>query len=80
MFPLKSVVETLRTLPPPDLEREYGLSPSDLTLFPDKLGKELCLVNVDTRPWKPSEDLTKETDVGWGRLNQFLYGKHSFEN
>lgn len=69
------IFDNLRNLPPVDLVKEYGLKPGDLTLYAKPLGKDICLVNVDNRVWSPSSGLDKQDDLGWGRLNQYLYGQ-----
>ncbi|PNS18469.1 hypothetical protein CAC42_6286 [Sphaceloma murrayae] len=48
-----TILSALRALGPPDLEKEYGLKSSDLTLYPEPLGRQICLVNVDNRTWSP---------------------------
>ena len=71
-----TVFDALRALPPIDLYTEYGLNESELTLYPEPLGKKICIVNVDTRDWNPAVDHEADLDSArWGWLNHYLYGK-----
>lgn len=73
--PLRTVFDTLRNLPPVDLYTEYGLDPAATNLYPEPLGKKICIVNIDTREWDVNEGLPKQSDLGWSWLNHYLYGK-----
>jgi len=41
--------------------------------FPNKLGKSLLILDVDTRAWT-RETLDKQEQMTWGRLNHYIYG------
>ncbi|KAF4549179.1 Hypothetical protein D9617_23g005940 [Elsinoe fawcettii] len=72
-----TVFDTLRSLPPIDLYREYGLRHNELSLYPHPLKTSVCLVDVDTREWRPHSfnDYNEISPLHWGYLNHYLYAK-----
>lgn len=74
--PAHNVFDAFRDLPPVDLYTEYGLNLTEANLYPKPLGKKLCIVNIDTRPWEIDRQLSNQTDLGWSWLNHYLYGNN----
>lgn len=71
-----SIFDVFRSLLPVDLLQEYGLNHNDLSLFPNPLREQICIVNSDTRKWSPQDhkDLTSLDILHWGYINHYLYG------
>jgi len=48
-------------------------------LYPEPLGKQVCILDVDTRPWRVADGLDggdeEQAQAAYGRLNHYLYGK-----
>ncbi|PNS16355.1 hypothetical protein CAC42_6462 [Sphaceloma murrayae] len=76
-FESSSIFDVLRSLPPVDLYQEYGLQHNELSLYPQPLREQICIVNTDTRKWSPEEHRNlKGMDVlHWGYLNHYLYAQ-----
>ncbi|KAF4549856.1 Hypothetical protein D9617_19g101610 [Elsinoe fawcettii] len=62
-----------------------SIGPEDITagmtnhLFPNKLGKDLVILDVDTRPWRV-ENTKDMSQLSWGRLNHYLYAQmHGYD-
>lgn len=72
--PAHNIFDVFRNLQPVDLYTEYGLNLTGTTLYPDPLGKKICIVNIDTRAWEIDRELSNQTDLGWSWLNHYLYG------
>ncbi|PSK33598.1 hypothetical protein B9Z65_7485 [Elsinoe australis] len=72
-----SIFDVFRSLPPVDLLQEYGLSHNDLSLFPNPLREQICIVNSDTRKWSPQDhkNLSSLDILHWGYINHYLYAK-----
>ncbi|KAF2223998.1 hypothetical protein BDZ85DRAFT_280617 [Elsinoe ampelina] len=69
------VFDVLRSLPPVDLLKEYGITEEQTRLFPKPLKEKICILNTDSRPWD-SEDMRLDkmkTMESWGSLNHYLY-------
>ena len=45
------------------------------SLHPQGLGKDLVILDVDTRVWT-TEDASNMSQLTWGRLNHYLYGSY----
>ncbi|KAF2219226.1 hypothetical protein BDZ85DRAFT_46102 [Elsinoe ampelina] len=68
--------DLLRSLPPVNLQQDYGIGPEELTLFPTALREQVCILNVDTRSWRPDQiNLDVAEDTHWGNLNHYIYAK-----
>lgn len=78
--PAHDIFDIFRNLPPVDLYTEYGLNLTEENLYPNPLGKKLCIVNIDTRAWEIDRELSNQTDLGWSWLNHYLYGNFSTTN
>lgn len=59
--------------------------PDHANLYPEPLGKQVCLIDVDNRPWNIEEGLlgggdNKQVRRAWGRLNHYLYASlHGYD-
>lgn len=71
-----TVFDSLQSLPPIDLYKEYGLVYHKNSLYPQPLGSKVCIVNADTRKWDPEQhkDLQNMEPLQWGYLNHYIYG------
>ncbi|KAF2219088.1 hypothetical protein BDZ85DRAFT_45998 [Elsinoe ampelina] len=70
-----TVFDVLRSLPPIDLYQEYGMRHGELALYPEPLKDSICLVDVDTRKWKPHRVDEPKEPLHFGYFNHYLYAK-----
>ncbi|PSK48396.1 Lysophospholipase NTE1 [Elsinoe australis] len=71
------IFDVLRSLPPVDLQEEYGLNRHESGLYSEPLGEKICILNVDTRKWSPEKHkgMKHMQASEWGYLNHYLYAQ-----
>lgn len=49
-------------------------------MYPEPLGKKICIINVDTRTWNPGSGLENQGQNEWGWLNHYMYAEmHGYD-
>ncbi|KAF2218666.1 hypothetical protein BDZ85DRAFT_78407 [Elsinoe ampelina] len=82
-FQALSDVTTIRVIA--KQHHDSSIGPAEITagmsdhLYPNKLGKRLVILDVDTRPWRV-DSLKDMSQLSYGRLNHYLYAKmHGYD-